>query len=304
MGTLHLADGRLQVNIHACSGTEPVRIDAELVEVLNSPHGWMRVQSDAIPLDEKLLVALPDGSQKVVRSLQPQGTIRVDYRIWRERPESPLQKHLVVELNRCALRFDKFPYPVRNIRGVIEMQDDRWQFRDLEGNNEAGKVYASGRLESRQEGRGSVSPCRRSTSRSKANCAMRSLPMSADSGKTFVHAASSISRRRYAISQKKDPERRHANPPAGEYDCHPPGPLSLPHGQAPGRNRLSGRTRFLRSPGSGTRRRPHWNGRRLRNPARRPLAAAPERAIRRSAPVRPGLGAGTSGKAEESAWPD
>ncbi len=153
MGTLHLADGRLQVNIHACSGTEPVRIDAELVEVLNSPHGWMRVQSDAIPLDEKLLVALPDGSQKVVRSLQPQGTIRVDYRIWRERPESPLQKHLVVELNRCALRFDKFPYPVRNIRGVIEMQDDRWQFRDLEGNNEAGKVYASGRLESRQEGR-------------------------------------------------------------------------------------------------------------------------------------------------------
>ena len=153
MGTLQLAGDRVQVNIHACSGTEPVRVDAELVGVLSKPYGWARIQGDAIPLDEKLLVALPDGSQEAVRSLQPRGTIRVDYRMWRERPEEPMHKHLLVELNRCALRYDKFPYPVRDIRGTIEMNDDRWQFRDFEGYNDTGRVYCEGHLESRSEGR-------------------------------------------------------------------------------------------------------------------------------------------------------
>ncbi|MDZ7620776.1 MAG: hypothetical protein U1E05_27550, partial [Patescibacteria group bacterium] len=153
MGTLQLADGRLQVNIHAYSGMEPVRIDAELVDVLDRPYGWARIQSEALPLDEKLLVAIPGTSQDVVRSLQPRGTVRVDFRMWRERPEEPLRKHLIVELNRCALRYDKFPYPVRDIRGTLEMTDDRWQFRDLEGNNDTGRVYAEGHLDSRQEGR-------------------------------------------------------------------------------------------------------------------------------------------------------
>jgi hypothetical protein len=153
VGTVQLADGRVQINVRAHSGNEPVRIDAELADALGSPHGWLRLQSNAIPLDEKLLVALPGDSQEVVRSLQPRGTIRVDYRMWRELPEGPMHKHLLVELNRCALRYDKFPYPVHDIRGTIEMRDDHWQFRDLEGRNDAGRVVCHGHLQSRPEGR-------------------------------------------------------------------------------------------------------------------------------------------------------
>ena len=153
VGTVQLADGRVQVNVRAYSGNEPVRIDAEIADVLGGPHGWLRVQSSAIPLDEKLLAALPGESRDVVRSLQPRGTIRVDYRMWRERAEAPIEQHLIVELNRCALRFDKFPYPVRDIRGTLEMRDGRWQFRDLEGRNDTGRVVGHGHFEPRAEGR-------------------------------------------------------------------------------------------------------------------------------------------------------
>ncbi len=153
VGTVQLADGRVQVNVRAHSGNEPVRIDAEVTDVLDSPYGWLRVQSNAIPLDEKLLVALPGDSGEVVRSLEPRGTIRVDYRAWRERPEQPMHTHLLVELNRCAIRFDRFPYPVRDIRGTIEMRDDQWQFRDLQGRNDAGRVVCHGHLQTRPEGR-------------------------------------------------------------------------------------------------------------------------------------------------------
>ncbi len=153
VGTVQLADGRVEVNVRAYSDTEPVRIDAEITDALDGPHGWLRVQSSAIPLDEKLLAALPGGSREVVRSLQPRGTIRVDYRLWRERAEAPMEQHLIVELNRCALRFDKFPYPVRDIRGTIEMRDGRWQFRNLEGRNDTSRVTGRGHFEPRAEGR-------------------------------------------------------------------------------------------------------------------------------------------------------
>jgi len=153
VGAVQLNDGNLQVNVHAYSGSEPVRIDAEITDALDGPHGWARIQGNAIPLDEKLLVALPEESQAVIRSLQPRGTIRVDYRMWRERPEEPMHKHLIVELNRCEMQFDKFPYPVHDIHGTIEMREDRWQFRDLEGRNDMGRISCQGHLESRSEGR-------------------------------------------------------------------------------------------------------------------------------------------------------
>ncbi|MFW5692817.1 MAG: AsmA-like C-terminal region-containing protein, partial [Thermoguttaceae bacterium] len=153
VGTVHLTDGNVQVNVHSYSGDDPVRIDAEITDALGEPYGWLRVQGDAVPLDEKLLVALPDGAEEVVRSLQPRGTIRVDYRMWRERPEVPMQQYMLVELNRCAIRFDKFPYPVRDIGGVLEMRDDRWQFRELQGRNDAGWIVGYGHLEPRPEGR-------------------------------------------------------------------------------------------------------------------------------------------------------
>lgn len=153
VGMVQLADGTVQVNVRAYSGNEPVRIDAEISDALSGPYGWVRLQSNAVPLDEKLLAALPGDSRKVVQSLQPRGTIRADYRMWRERPGAPLQKHLLIELNRCSIRFDRFSYPVRDIRGTIEMRDDRWQFRDMEGRNDMGRVVGHGHFEPRPEGR-------------------------------------------------------------------------------------------------------------------------------------------------------
>jgi len=145
-GVLELKDDFLQVHMTAYSGSRPVRLDAEVQHVTSGPVGWFEVKGDALQLDEKLLAALPDKPQAVVRSLQPAGTINFYARLSRQSPQSPLRKHLLIGLNRCSIRYEKFPYPLGNIRGTLEMLDDRWSFYDLEGGNDTGRVQCKGYL--------------------------------------------------------------------------------------------------------------------------------------------------------------
>ncbi|MGH7138676.1 MAG: AsmA-like C-terminal region-containing protein, partial [Pirellulales bacterium] len=51
-----------------------------------------------------------------------------------------------------SLCYDVFPYPLDNIRGTIAMQDDVWDYRDLEGTNDTGTIECYGRLVPRAAG--------------------------------------------------------------------------------------------------------------------------------------------------------
>jgi hypothetical protein len=47
-------------------------------------------------------------------------------------------------LNHCSIQYEKFPYPLGNIRGVFEMQGSDWTFSELEGTNDTGVVQCHG----------------------------------------------------------------------------------------------------------------------------------------------------------------
>jgi len=82
----------------------------------------------------------------VVRSLDPRGTVNFYMRMWRDRPDEPLHRHLLVGLNRCTVRYRKFPYPLTNVRGTLEMFDGNWTFRNLDGSNGTARITCEGRL--------------------------------------------------------------------------------------------------------------------------------------------------------------
>ena len=44
-----------------------------------------------------------------------------------------MHRHVVLDANDCSIRFNKFPYPLTNIRGRLEMFDHHWTFRNLVG---------------------------------------------------------------------------------------------------------------------------------------------------------------------------
>jgi len=145
-GTLDLSGQALTISLTAQNRKQWLGITGQLQNLFAGPVGAVDIRADQVPLDEKLLAALPGTSQEVVRSLHPSGTLRVQSRLWRERPDEPMHQQLRVDVMEGAIRFEKFPYPLNHIRGLLSMQDGHWTFSELVGNNDTGRVTCEGFL--------------------------------------------------------------------------------------------------------------------------------------------------------------
>jgi hypothetical protein len=97
-----------------------------------------------LPLDEKLLQAIPKKIQKVIRSFAPHGTVNSVLHSTRNDPKAPWLRHHIIDLNGIAIRYEKFPYPLREVSGRLEGIGNKWVYRDLVGHNDTGVVTAEG----------------------------------------------------------------------------------------------------------------------------------------------------------------
>lgn len=152
-GRLELADRVLKLDLKAYTEGEEVRIFGQFRNPGAEAVGRVNISGNHIRLDEKLFLALSDGGRRIVRSLNPRGTMNVSFDLWHGGESPPrVHKKLTLSLNRCSLRFQDFPYPLDNIRGTIAMEDDVWDYNDLEGTNDTGTVACHGRLVPRANG--------------------------------------------------------------------------------------------------------------------------------------------------------
>ena len=153
-GKLELRDKRLTFELTALSNTEEMKFIGNFE--LNGPHtyGWTEIRGDGIRIDERLIRAVPESMQPLARSLHPQGRLNTSMRLWKDAPgDGPMRKRIVVGLQDCFLRYDKFPYPISNVFGTVEVQDDFWIFHeDLHGVNDSGKITCRGQLTPSPEG--------------------------------------------------------------------------------------------------------------------------------------------------------
>jgi len=145
-GSLTLKDNRLDVRLTAYSGPEPIRVEGAVINPGPNFVGMIEIRADNMPFDEKLFAALKPEVGRVVRSLTPRGNFDVYARYGRPAADGPMSQHVALGLNRCSLNYDKFAYPVADIRGTIEMTDGQWLFHDLTGTNDRGAVTCSGKL--------------------------------------------------------------------------------------------------------------------------------------------------------------
>ncbi|GAB6165368.1 hypothetical protein JCM19992_13680 [Thermostilla marina] len=153
-GILDLQGNRLAIDLQTqATGGRPVRITGTILDPLTGPYGSVTVVGKNIVLDEQIVAAVPSmTAQNVVRSLHPQGTLDCILRITTQAPGQTPSKYLEADLHRCSLRYDRFPYPIGGITGKLVMQDDVWQFLDLSGSNDTGRITASGSLQQRTPG--------------------------------------------------------------------------------------------------------------------------------------------------------
>jgi len=146
VGTIHLRDNVLNVDLSVLAGEIPVRIKGRIVNPGPKYTGELEFESDGpIPIDEKLLCSLDGRAQRVVRAFRPRGWFAFSAATGRSDAEAPRPyTRLVVHLQDCSIRYDKFRYPIQRIRGTLRMTGREWSFRDLKGFNDSGFVTCTG----------------------------------------------------------------------------------------------------------------------------------------------------------------
>ena len=149
-GRVELKGDELTVHVKAYNEGEVVRLDGRFLHPGPHAKGYFEASSENVRFDEKLFLALAEPSRRIVRSLNPRGSMNVLFRCeTADDRRGEWHKFLRLTLNRCSLRYDDFPYPLDGIRGVISMHDGAWEFVDgegLEGTNDTARVSCRGRL--------------------------------------------------------------------------------------------------------------------------------------------------------------
>jgi hypothetical protein len=110
--------------------------------------------SGPIPIDEKLLSALKEDHERFIRSFHPRGWITVEGTIRRD--SANLAKpalFLSIDLNDCAILYDKFPYPMESVNGTLKLSNGQWQITNVKGYNDGAEVVCSGNWNRDTQGR-------------------------------------------------------------------------------------------------------------------------------------------------------
>ncbi len=152
-GTVTFNNGTFGIGITAMAGTEPVRITGETRLERGVACGRLEIHGNGLIIDEKVLAALPERPQRVIRSMHPQGTFDCSFKFWRDSPDTEPNTHFVVALRRGMIQFERFAYPISGIRGNAEKHPDgRWTFRGFDGQNDTGLISCEGHLVPTPEG--------------------------------------------------------------------------------------------------------------------------------------------------------
>ena len=143
-GMIELQNDQLYLQLSAQAGDQPV----EIVGRIDNPGplgvGEVFLKANNVPLDQKLIRATPEKIQQVIKSFSPQGTVNVFFHSKRETPEDSWFPHCVIDLNGIAIRYEKFSYPLQNVRGRLEGRGKNWGYHNLTGTNDTGVVTAEG----------------------------------------------------------------------------------------------------------------------------------------------------------------
>ncbi|HEY4311999.1 MAG TPA: AsmA-like C-terminal region-containing protein [Pirellulales bacterium] len=150
-GQITLRNNALLVDMNAYSDIEEVHLRGDIRQPGPDWTGSFTVDTRNLRVDQKLTLALPPKPREIVESLNPRGSIGL-FVHYRREPGQPIHSRISISLNGCDVRYDKFPYPLHNVRGIVEANDKIWTFQDLQGTNDTGLVRCQGDMKPGPEG--------------------------------------------------------------------------------------------------------------------------------------------------------
>ncbi len=161
-GQLNLAydpqvgQNRLAIHITAYAGSRPIQIDGQFLNPGPEFTGGISLRGTEIPFDQSLYFAISKTQPKaseVVQTMHLGGSFDFAVNNVKEDPSATvMNQHVTIGLKRCSVRYDKFPYPLYNVTGDLEMVNGQWTFRNLQGTNHTGHVTCEGSMATSPDG--------------------------------------------------------------------------------------------------------------------------------------------------------
>ena len=154
-GGLTLEKKMLTVDLQTVVGGQPMRLTGTIQNPGVDAVVELDILAESVPIDDVLRKAMPPDVRKVVDQFHPRGVVKAHARVYRKpmagpnaRPEGLLAIDAEIDLREgCEITWDRLPYPIRNLRGRLEVHPDRWVFKNMRGKNGQAIITASGSVE-------------------------------------------------------------------------------------------------------------------------------------------------------------
>ncbi len=146
-GIVNIVDSDCRFQVRATEGQQPIDIRG----IVNNMSKGATFTCDisvpgALPINEKMFNAIKElpNLSRVIAAFNPVGQAGGTGRLERRVAHGPVHKSLDVQLKNIDIRHDNFPYPIRQLTGLIQTRDDQYQFSNLSGRNGDGRVTCQG----------------------------------------------------------------------------------------------------------------------------------------------------------------
>ncbi len=148
-GQVKFKDDFCEFNVRSLPGNETCEFKGFVKGIGAKPTYEVNVSVPGdVPIDQKLLHAIDQSPKmaEVIRDFQPTtGRVGGIGKIEKRTYDGPVIKRFDIRLKQCSIRHKTFDYPIYNVSGLIQTEDDEYTFTDLTGNNASGKVICNGR---------------------------------------------------------------------------------------------------------------------------------------------------------------
>jgi AsmA-like protein len=145
------------VKLAGTAGKRPVKVEGRVFgeglspEVEHEPGIHLDITGNDIPVDEVGIAALKEAPQRVARQFKPTGLVDVSAELRRPAgtravPRPPMQNHILLRFHDATMCYEKFPYPVENVQGTLELfSAGRWTFSGFKGQHRLGQFTGTAR---------------------------------------------------------------------------------------------------------------------------------------------------------------
>jgi hypothetical protein len=160
----------IAIDVSGRAGDSPFQVTGTIKGKRAQTAVQIDIHGTDVPLDQKILEALPERARGIAMKFLPQESRRIGLKdhpmgkadfhaaVFRKAGATRIDKRFTVSLKDSALEYDLFPYPLENVSGVLIIHPDHWECKNFRGAHSGGEFLVEGHSE-RFDGRaGELAP--------------------------------------------------------------------------------------------------------------------------------------------------